>query len=277
MTLSELKGKVVLVDFWTYTCINCQRTFPYLKEWWKKYQDQGLVIIGVHSPEFEFEKNKNNLSQAINDFGLTYPIVQDNNFSTWRAYDNHYWPAKYLIDKDGFVRYSHFGEGKYEETEQKIQELLKETGREIDSLIKEEELDTQFFRRTPETYLGSNRTERRINYIDNIPLDNYYLNGKWNITEEYASSSKNSSLILNFSGKEVNLVMSPSEKISKVKIYLNGKLVDKNSTGRDVVDGMVILDAERLYNLILLPAPTNSATLKIEYLNEGIKSYAFTF
>ncbi|KKP67138.1 MAG: hypothetical protein UR68_C0013G0008 [Candidatus Roizmanbacteria bacterium GW2011_GWA2_35_19] len=277
LTLSELKGKVVLVDFWTYTCINCQRTFPYLKEWWKKYQDQGLVIIGVHSPEFEFEKNKNNLSQAINDFGLTYPIVQDNNFSTWRAYDNHYWPAKYLIDKDGFVRYSHFGEGKYEETEQKIQELLKETGREIDSLIKEEELDTQFFRRTPETYLGSNRTERRINYIDNIPLDNYYLNGKWNITEEYASSSKNSSLILNFSGKEVNLVMSPSEKISKVKIYLNGKLVDKNSTGRDVVDGMVILDAERLYNLILLPAPTNSATLKIEYLNEGIKSYAFTF
>jgi len=249
-----------------------------MKELWKKYQNKGLIIIGVHSPEFEFEKDKDNLAQSIKDFGLTYPIVQDNDFSTWRAYDNHYWPAKYIIDKDGYIRYTHFGEGNYEETEQKIQELLKETGKKIDTTIeKEDKQNLQLFRKTPETYLGSIRTERRTNSLDNVSLDTYFLKGKWNITGEYASASKNSSLILHFSGKEVNLVMAPSEKMSKVKVYLNDKLVDEYVAGRDVKDGFILLYAERLYNLINLPAPTDSSTLRIEYQNEGIKSYAFTF
>ena len=126
LTLEELKGKVVIVDFWTYSCINCQRTFPYLRNWYEKYKDKGLVIIGVHSPEFEFEKSEKNVAEAIKDFKLTYPIVQDNDFATWRDYANHYWPAKYIIDKEGYIRYTHFGEGAYDETERIIQELLKE-------------------------------------------------------------------------------------------------------------------------------------------------------
>lgn len=120
LTLSQLKGKVVVIDFWTYSCINCQRTLPYLRDWWQKYKDQGLVIIGVHAPEFEFEKDVGNVSQAIKDFKLEYPIVQDNNFATWRAYHNNYWPAKYFIDKDGIIRFTHFGEGAYDESEKVI-------------------------------------------------------------------------------------------------------------------------------------------------------------
>src|SRR3989338_2253577 len=121
LTLEELKGKVVLVDFWTYSCINCIRTLPYLKDWHEKYADDGLVIIGVHAPEFEFEKDEKNVQKAINDFGLKYPIVQDNDFATWRAYNNRYWPAKYFIDKEGYIRYTHFGEGAYDESEKVIQ------------------------------------------------------------------------------------------------------------------------------------------------------------
>lgn len=125
ITLQENIGKkVILIDFWTYSCINCQRTFPYLNEWWRKYKDQGLLIIGVHSPEFEFEKKRENVENAIKEFGIEYPVVQDNNFQTWRAYRNHYWPAKYFIDIDGFFVYGHFGEGDYELLEKKIQELF---------------------------------------------------------------------------------------------------------------------------------------------------------
>src|SRR3990167_7742555 len=131
LTLEKLRGKVVIIDFWTYSCINCQRTLPYLRDWNKKYKDKGLVIIGVHAPEFEFEKSEKNVADAIKDFKLTYPIVQDNEFETWRAYNNRYWPAKYFIDKEGYIRYSHFGEGAYDESEKVIQELLKETGAEV--------------------------------------------------------------------------------------------------------------------------------------------------
>ena len=127
-TLESQRGKVVLVDFWTYTCINCIRTFPYLKEWHEKYGEQGLVIVGVHSPEFEFEKSRENVVVATIKHGLKYPVAQDNDFATWRAYKNRFWPAKYLIDKDGYIRYTHFGEGDYAETEQKIAELLTESG-----------------------------------------------------------------------------------------------------------------------------------------------------
>lgn len=128
LSLQELRGKVVLIDFWTYSCINCQRTLPYLKKWHEKYADKGLVIIGVHSPEFEFEKAEKNVRKAVQDFGLMYPIVQDNNFATWRNYNNRYWPAKYFIDKDGNIRHSHFGEGAYDESEEVIQTLLEEAG-----------------------------------------------------------------------------------------------------------------------------------------------------
>ena len=127
-TLAEHRGKVVLIDFWTYTCINCIRTMPFLRDWQEKYADQGLVIVGVHAPEFEFEKIKQNVVNAVEEFGLEYRVAQDNDMATWRAYRNRFWPAKYLIDKDGYIRYTHFGEGAYEETEEKIRELLVEAG-----------------------------------------------------------------------------------------------------------------------------------------------------
>ncbi|MFQ5872416.1 MAG: redoxin family protein [Dehalococcoidia bacterium] len=134
LTLASLRGKVVLIDFWTYTCVNCIRTFPYLKEWYEKYSENGLVIIGVHSPEFEFEKKRENVEQAIERHGLSWPVAQDNDFGTWRAFNNHFWPAKYLLDKDGVIRYRHFGEGAYDETEQNIRELLEETGSDISNI-----------------------------------------------------------------------------------------------------------------------------------------------
>ena len=127
-TIESQRGNVVLVDFWTYTCINCIRTLPYLRSWHEKYADKGLVILGVHTPEFEFEKIRQNVIEAVRDFGIKYAVAQDNDYGTWRAFDNKFWPAKYLIDKDGYIRYTHFGEGAYEETEQVIRDLLSETG-----------------------------------------------------------------------------------------------------------------------------------------------------
>ncbi len=157
LTLKQLRGKVVLVDFWTYTCINCIRTLPYLADWYAKYHDKGLVIIGVHTPEFEFEKNSANVAQALKDFSIKYPVMQDNNYATWNAYDNHYWPAKYFIDKNGNIRSTHFGEGEYDKSEKTIQALLAETGQKIATPIhnKTYTVETQ----TPESYVGYNRLE----------------------------------------------------------------------------------------------------------------------
>ena len=136
-TLESRRGEVVLLDFWTYTCINCQRTLPYMKSWHEKYGEAGLVVLGVHTPEFEFEELLENVQEAVDEFGLLYPIVQDNDYGTWRAFSNRYWPAKYLIDKDGYIRYTHFGEGRYEQTEQWIRALLEEAGAELSEISNE--------------------------------------------------------------------------------------------------------------------------------------------
>ena len=136
-TLESRRGEVFLLDFWTYTCINCQRTLPYMKSWHEKYSDAGLVVLGVHTPEFEFEELLENVQEAVDEFGLLYPIVQDNDYGTWRAFSNRYWPAKYLIDKDGYIRYTHFGEGRYEQTEQWIRALLEEAGADLSEISNE--------------------------------------------------------------------------------------------------------------------------------------------
>lgn len=287
LTIKELRGKVILVDFWTYTCINCIRTLPYLRTWHEKYKEQGLVIIGVHTPEFEFEKNADNLQKAISDFKLTYPIMQDNNFATWQAYDNHYWPAKYLIDKDGKIRYTHFGEGEYDETEQIIQDLLKETGKKVDATtISNPIYDIEA--RTPELYLGYSRIEYLASPEDirrdspakysapNILPNNYFAySGIWNIGKEYASPNKGS-LLLNFESKEVYLVMKSKTKSSQAKVYLNGKIVDDNSAGEDIVDGIVTIDKDRLYKLIKLQKAERN-TLRLDFLDDNAELFAFTF
>ena len=285
LTLAGLRGKVVIVDFWTYTCINCQRTFPYLKKWWNTYRDSGLVIIGVHAPEFEFEKNKDNLAQAITDFGLTYPIVQDNDFSTWRAYDNRYWPAKYIIDKDGVIRYTHFGEGGYDETEKIIQDLLKEAGAQnVSSKVQNPSYQIQS--RTPEIYLGFGRMEgfasieqikqnTLVTYTPPVNLESNQVafEGNWNVMKEYAIPQKGAQLFLNFEAKEVFLVMRTLGKKAIVKVYLDNKM---QYFGEHNTNGVVTVDSDKLYKLILLPTP-GKHILKLEFEDSNAQLFAFTF
>lgn len=251
LKVSDLKGKVVLVDFWTYTCINCQRTLPYVKNWYAKYKDKGLVVIGVHTPEFEFEKDPNNVKKALSDFGITYPVVQDNSFATWNNYSNHYWPAKYLIDKDGSLVYSHFGEGNYDETEKVIQDYLGVTEKISNTEVTNEA-------RTPETYLGNNRREYNKNLI---------FNGDWNYSAEYANPTKDASLIYNYDAKNVYLVM--KQKIDgvdgTVDVYLDDKL-QKTVTVHD----------NKLYELINMPTG-GKHKLELKFGDDHIEVFAFTF
>ena len=263
LTLAQLKGKVIIIDFWTYSCINCQRTMPYLRAWHEKYADKGLVIIGVHSPEFEFEKSEKNLAQAIKDFKLPYPIVQDNDFATWRAYDNSYWPAKYIIDKEGYIRYTHFGEGAYDETEKVIQELLKEAGaKDVTSIINNPTYQIQT--KTPEIYLGSSRNPYKTGFT---------LIGNWKVMEEYASPQKGAQLLLNFESKEVFLVMRTKGTPAKVKVYVDDKL---QYFGEDNLNGTVVVEKNTLYKMITLPT-SGKHNLRLEFEDNNAELYAFTF
>lgn len=285
LTLEQLKGKVVIIDFWTYSCINCQRTLPYLRSWNEKYKDKGLVIIGVHAPEFEFEKSERNVMQAIKDFYLTYPIVQDNDFATWRAYRNRYWPAKYFIDKEGYVRYSHFGEGAYDESEKVIQELLKEAGAsDVSSEINNPTYQVQA--KTPELYLGYGRIKYLASpeaikkdglakYTSPSILESgeFAYIGNWNVMEEYANPQKGASLTLNFEAKEVYLVMRTKGTPAKVKVYVDDKL---QYFGMDNQDGIVTVDKDTLYKLINLPSP-GKHNLRLEFDDSNAELFAFTF
>ncbi len=285
LTLTALKGKVVIIDFWTYSCINCQRTLPYLREWNEKYKDKGLVIIGVHAPEFEFEKSEKNVAQAIKDFQLTYPVVQDNDFATWRAYNNRYWPAKYIIDKEGYIRYHHFGEGAYDETEKVIQELLKEAGaNDVSSEINNPSY--QINSKTPEIYLGYSRIDHFASpeqikqntlstYTSPVNLGNNQVayEGNWNVMDEYANPQKDAKLHLNFESKEVFLVMRTKGTPAKVKVFVDDKL---QYFGVDNVDGTVTVDKDTLYKLINLPNPGRHI-LRLEFEDNNAEIFAFTF
>ena len=296
LNLQELRGKVVLIDFWTYTCINCIRTLPYLKNWHQKYKDEGLIIIGVHTPEFEFEKNPDNVTKAIKDFGLEYPIMQDNDFATWKAYNNRYWPAEYFIDKNGRIRRTHFGEGEYDESEEFIQKLLKETGAQVDQPVSNATYQIQT--RTPELYLGY----RRIEYFSSpeqiqpdkptiysipssIPKNTFAYGGVWTIGGERAMPQSNTTLILNFESANVYLVMRPASpapagagksKTSQVKVFLDDQPAGKETAGEDVVGGIVQVDTDRLYKLIKLTQPSRHL-LKLEFLDDNVEVFAFTF
>lgn len=285
VTLEQLKGKVVLVDFWTYSCINCQRTLPYLKDWNEKYKDKGLVIIGVHAPEFEFEKNEKNVAQAIKDFNLTYSIVQDNNFATWKAYNNRYWPAKYFIDKEGYVRYSHFGEGAYDESEKVIQELLKEAGAtDVSSQINNPTYQIQA--KTPEIYLGYGRIDHFASPEDiqkdtlgqytnpsNLGFNKMAYEGDWNVMKEYANPQIGAKLYLNFDAQEVFLVMRSKGSPAQVKVYIDDAI---QFLGADVINGTVTVNADTLYKIIKLPSPGNH-NLRLEFEDSNAELYAFTF
>ena len=253
LTLESQRGKVVLLDFWTYTCINCIRTLPYLTAWDTKYKDLGLVIIGVHSPEFEFEKSEKNVANAIRDFGIKYPVMQDNDFATWNAYSNRYWPAHYFIDKKGVIRHTHFGEGEYDQSEKIIQELLSEESDPVTGPIANPTY--QITSRTPELYLG---TKRRVTGYTTQT-------GDWSDTEEYAHPKKGATLTLKYTAKDVFLVMRPTEGPVTVRVYLDDKF------SQDIT-----VDSDRLYDIARLKT-SGSHTLRLEFPEDGVQLFAFTF
>ena len=290
LSIENLKGKVVLVDFWTYTCINCIRTLPYVTSWYEKYKDKGFVVIGVHTPEFEFEKNTDNVLSAIKQYNIHYPVAQDNEYATWRNYENIYWPAEYLIDANATIRRTHFGEGKYDEMEMAIQELLKEAGKKATMPLEKIPDQTPRTQISPETYLGSQRmkfyypsgnivnSQQTFTLSQNLPQDTFSLGGEWTITDDHAIPGKNAVLNYDFYAGKVFLVLRPgSAANAKVKVFVDDKPVDTANAGSDVKDGVVTINSDRLYNLIDLKGKTEKHILKLEFENSGVEVFAFTF
>lgn len=281
LTMKELRGKVVLIDFWTYSCINCIRTLPHIQAYWEKYKDKPFVLIGVHTPEFVFEKSDKNVAAAIKNHELTYPVAQDNDFGTWDAFSNHYWPAKYLIDAEGYVRYTHFGEGDYEETDEAIQSLLEEIGVEADDMPTETDEPQTRRQLTPETYLGSRSwpalgngsavpTDDVITYKApaTMSLNRYYLAGDWQLIdgEQQVLRSTTGEIRLKFLGGEANLVLGLEEGAAPItgEIEIDGKKT-----------GSITIDRHDLFNLFKGAYGEHELILKLR--GKGVEGYAFTF
>ena len=300
ITLAELKGKVVLVDFWTYSCINCIRTIPYLNAWNEKYADQGLVIVGVHTPEFEFEKNIDNVNAAVEKYGIEYPVVQDNDKGTWKAYENRYWPRKYLVDDEGYIRYDHIGEGSYAETEKVIQSLLTEraanSGQTINingSISQPDSAQSVEFNkiRTPELYFGYQfaraplgnpegfNPDEVVSYSipDNSAMqpNTIYLSGEWkNNKDSMELQGQGGKIVLIYSAKSVNIVAGGQ---GELKIVENDVQLTGDGRGSDVSDnGSVGVDGQRLYN-IAKHDDYGTRTIEITAIGQGFQIYTFTF
>lgn len=287
LELNDLRGKVVLADFWTYSCINCIRTQPYLNAWHQKYAEDGLVIVGVHAPEFAFEKVRENVARAVEDAGIAYPVALDNEFATWRAYQNRYWPAKYLIDKDGEVRYTHFGEGEYEQTETIIQSLLSETGTTVKEKLEKNVSSQAVSGQTPETYLGYARGERFYNasqfvadevveysIAESLQEHQWSLGGSWQVNDESSQSNSDaSSLAINFTAGKVYLVMSGPAG-AEVGVVVEGL---SSPGGKDVgSNGTVSIDTARLYELVNTDSLLENTKLVLS-IPAGVTVNAFTF
>jgi thiol-disulfide isomerase/thioredoxin len=304
ISLDDLRDKVVLVDFWTYSCINCIRTIPYLNEWYDKYSDKGLVIVGIHTPEFEFEKNAKNVKSAVQKFGIKYPVLQDNDKETWNKYDNRYWPRKYLVDDEGYIRYDHIGEGAYNETEKVIQALLTERAahlgikninlndsQNVDSDSKLEDQDVHFSKiQSPELYFGYEFTRVPLGNIEgfkpnqsvfyNLPQNSeiksnsIYLKGNWkNNPDHMELQSNNGSILLKYNSKSVNIVAGGKGNFT---VTQDGKLITNDLSKDSSNDGKFMIDGQRLYNLA-----TNKEygehTIEIDVKGKGFQIYTFTF
>jgi cytochrome c biogenesis protein CcdA/thiol-disulfide isomerase/thioredoxin len=300
LTVQALKGKVVLVDFWTYSCINCLRTLPYVKAWAEKYRDQGLVVIGVHAPEFAFERDVGNVTKAMKDLGINYPVAIDNDYKIWRAFNNEYWPAHYFADAQGRIRYHHFGEGAYAESERVIQQLLREAGavKVADGLIDADATGVQLAPdmsevQSPETYIGFQRAEHFVPETGLVPdkvaaysppaelaLNDWSLDGKWNVGSERATSSAPASrIVYRFHARDLHLVLGPGAdgKPVRFKVLIDGK-APGDAHGTDVApDGSGSVNSQRLYQLIRQSGGVTDRTFSIEFLDPGVSAYAFTF
>ena len=307
LTLRSLRGRVVLVDFWDYTCVNCIRTLPYLLEWQRRYSDKGLTVVGVHAPEFDFARSKELVAAAIARLGIPYPIVLDNAYMIWQAFANKCWPAKYLIDKDGYIRYFHFGEGDYQSTEDAIQTLLREVSPSIELGPLMEPLgDTDrpgaaCYRATPELYLGhqrgrignpggfQHRDEPRAgdyNLPAELAADVFYLSGPWQSRPESICSAADSAgdpagLLVYYTAKEVNLVMAPNGEPQTVEVLQDGRPLARKDAGEDVRytaagESIVEVETPRMYNLVR-NAQIGQHLLQLVARRPGLECFAFTF
>jgi cytochrome c biogenesis protein CcdA/thiol-disulfide isomerase/thioredoxin len=300
LTAEGLKGKVVLVDFWTYSCINCLRSLPYVKAWADKYRDQGLVVIGVHAPEFAFERDVKNVTKAMKDLGIDYPVAVDNDYKIWRAFDNQYWPAHYFADAKGQIRYHHFGEGDYAESERVIQQLLREAGKGqvTADLIDASGHGVQMAAdsgdvRSPETYVGYQRAEHFASPQTVTPdktahysapteptLNQWGLSGQWTVESESAAlSAANGAIVYRFHARDLHLVLSPGAdgKPVRFNVKIDGK-APGDAHGTDVAaDGSGTVTEQRLYQLVRQPGDVADHTFTIEFTDPGVTAYAFTF
>ncbi len=283
------EGHVVLIDFWTYTCINCIRTLPYVESWDSDYRKDGLVVIGVHSPEFPFEKDAGNVADAIQRDGIHYPVVQDNDLGTWNAFGNQYWPAKYLIDSKGQIRYVHFGEGQYEQTEAAIRSVLAEAGSgPLGGRARPNDVERPDpMLRTPETYLGAARAQGWVNgpqpgskdygplRAGSLKTNQFAYGGAWDIGDEAATAEDGAGVALRFQARRVFLVLGSEDRPRTLQVLLDGKPISAADAGEDVHGGEATITGQRLYRLVDLPrAGTHTLELRFE---RGIEGYAFTF
>ena len=296
--LSEnIKGKVILYDIWTYSCINCIRTLPYITAWDDKYADQGLLIIGIHSPEFEFEKDPENVKMALSKYGIDYPVVLDNDMETWKAFDNRYWPRKYIADHEGYIRYDHIGEGGYQKTEKVIQQLLDERATSMGiqmasaaPLVDIEAFEHSMFK-TPELYFGYKFAQNRnqlgseegfqpgkiVTYSksDKVDLHKFYLTGDWKNYEDSMELVSDTGVIkLRYNAKQVNIV---TDNDAELEIFLDGEAIPAKYSGDDITSGnRLIVSEPDLYNIIS-SENSSSHLMEIQIKGKGFQIFTFTF
>jgi len=300
LTPAALRGKVVLIDFWTYSCINCLRALPYVRAWADKYRSAGLVVIGVHAPEFAFEKNLDNVRRATRDLKVDYPVAVDNNYAIWRAFQNQYWPAHYFIDAKGRIRHHHFGEGEYAQSEAIIQQLLAEAGHEspggdfvapqADGVgLAADDMNAQ----SPETYVGYARAENfaspggqvhdhAADYAapPGLALNQWALAGRWRVASEMATlESAGGRLVYRFHARDVHLVLGPGPggKPVRLRVRLDGAAPGESHGTDTTADGAGTVTSQRLYQLIRQSGPIRDRTVEIEFLDSAVQSFAFTF
>jgi cytochrome c biogenesis protein CcdA/thiol-disulfide isomerase/thioredoxin len=300
LTQQGLRGKVVLIDFWTYSCINCLRAIPYVRAWAQKYKDQGLVVIGVHTPEFAFERNVDNVKRAVRDLKIDYPVAIDSNFAIWRAFDNQYWPAHYFIDAEGRIRHHHFGEGDYAESEHVIQQLLAETGKtdiakgvvNITAAGAEAAADAGNVK-SPETYIGFMRAEnfsspggtvQDVDHVYALPADlhlnQWALNGTWKIEDEKAIlGAAGGGIAFRFHARDLHLVLGAGDddKPVRFRVLIDGQR-PADDHGADIdANGEGSVTGQRLYQLVRQRGPIRDRTFEIQFLDPGVQAFAFTF
>ena len=299
LTAPSLRGKVVLVDFWTYSCINCIRSLPYVRAWADKYKDHGLVVIGVHAPEFAFEKEPQNVIKAVKDLGVNYPVALDNDYAIWKGFSNEYWPAHYFIDTQGQIRHHHFGEGEYEQSEDVIRQLLTDAGQKNlpggyvqPGAQGAEAAGSGDAQRSPETYVGYARAanfaggqvahDEAWNYHAPTTLmaNQWAFDGRWTVRDENAQLDKtNGRIVYRFRGRDLHLVLGPASdgKPVRFRVLIDGKAPGSDHGMDTDADGIGTITAQRLYQLVRQANGSGERTFEITFLDPGVQAYAFTF